>query len=456
MVWAGPYATRLLGDIGAEVIKVESARFWDQLRGLHGLPGEERAWNKSAYFNHNNRDKYGISLDLADERGRELLLRLVATCDVVMENYRADVLDRLGLGYETLRAVKEDIILVSMPGHGKTGPEKDFIAYGTNVEQLAGLVSLTGYEGGPPQKSGISYGDPIAGTGAAGAVALALIHRDRTGHGQYVELAQRESLTALIGEEVVGYSMTGRLPERLGNRDRQHAPHGVYPCRARENDLPPGPLPEGRGSLTSPSLPAQTDDEFDREEGGEKAGAGSPSLQGGGRGVGHPEDTDSWVAIACTTDEEFAALCRVIGRPELAEDPRYRERAARHANQGDLEEPIAAWTRERDHYAAMAELQAAGVPAGAVLTIPEVFLDPHLRARGFWEQVAHPEAGVWDMDGVAWRLRERPAHVRLPAPRFAEHNEYVYRHLLGLSDTQVAELEEAGLIAGEPDLTVHQ
>jgi crotonobetainyl-CoA:carnitine CoA-transferase CaiB-like acyl-CoA transferase len=398
MVWAGPYATRLLGDMGAEVIKVESARFWDLLRSLHGLPGDDRAWNKSAYFNHNNRDKYGMSLDLADERGRDLFLRLVATCDVVIENYRADVLDRLGLNYETLRAAKDDIILVSMPGHGKTGPEKDFVAYGTNVEQLAGLVSLTGYEDGPPQKSGISYGDPIAGITAAGAVALALIHRDRTGRGQYVELAQRETLTALIGEEVVGYSMTGRLPDRLGNRDRQHAPHNVYPC------------------------------------------AGD----------------DSWIAIACTTDEEFAALCRVIGRPDLATDPRYRERAARHANQIDLDPPIAAWTATRDHYAAMTELQAAGVPAGAVLSVPELFMGPHLRARGFWEQIAHPDAGVWDVDGVAWRLHERPAHVRFPAPRFAEHNEYVYRHLFGLDEATFDTLRSEGVIGETPDLSIHQ
>jgi crotonobetainyl-CoA:carnitine CoA-transferase CaiB-like acyl-CoA transferase len=399
MVWAGPYATRLLGDMGAEVIKVESTRFWDLLRALSGLPPEtERPWNKSAYFNHNNRDKYAISLDLANERGRDLLLRLVAGCDVVIENYRADVLDRFGLGYETLRAAKEDIILVSMPGHGKSGPERDFIAYGTNVEQLAGLVSLTGYEGGPPQKSGISYGDPTAGIAAAAAVSLALIHRQHTGRGQYVELAQRENLTTLIGEEVVAYSLTGRLPERIGNRDRQYAPHGVYRC------------------------------------------AGD----------------DSWIAIACTTDDEFAALCRIIGRSGLAEDPRYRNQRSRHAHQSDLDEPITAWTSSRGHYAAMHELQAASVPAGAVLTVPEIFIDPHLRARGFWEQIAHPDAGTWDVDGVAWRLHDRPAHIRIPAPRFAEHNDFVYRILMGLSDAEVESLTEAGVIGDQPDTSVHQ
>lgn len=399
MVWAGPYATRLLGDMGAEVIKVESARFWDMLRSLTFLPPEtERLWDKSAYFNHNNRDKYSLSLDLSDARGRDLLLRLVAECDVVIENYRADVLSRLGLDYETLRAAKPDVILVSMPGHGKSGPEQGYIAYGTNVEQLAGLVSLTGYTDGPPQASGISYGDPIAGITAAGAVALALRHRLRTGEGQYVELAQREALTTLIGEQIVGYSITGELPSRAGNRHPRHAPHGAYRCAGE----------------------------------------------------------DAWLTLACTTDAEFRALCSLIGRPELTDDPRYATEAARHTNQEDLDEPITAWTSGRDHYAAMAALQAAGTPAGAVLTAPELFQDPHLRARGFWEPIAHPEAGDWEVDGVAWRLVEHPAHVRLPAPSFAEHNQYVLRHLLGLDEAEVAALEAADLIGSVPDMAVHR
>src|SRR5579884_2582240 len=230
-VWAGPYATRLLADMGAEVIKVESAGAPDLLRALAGpMPGVERTYNRSAYFNHNNRNKYGCSIDLATPAGKQLFLELVSISDVVIENFRADVLDRLGLGYEVLRGIRPDIVLVSMPGHGKTGPEAGYIAYGTNVEQLAGLVSITGYEGGEPHKSGISYGDPIAGTMAAGAVLTALLYRRRTGRGQWVDLAQREALTGLLGEYVVHYSMTRRLPERTGNSHPAWAPHGVFPC----------------------------------------------------------------------------------------------------------------------------------------------------------------------------------------------------------------------------------
>ncbi len=232
MVWAGPYATRLLADMGAEVIKIESLAVWDQLRGLGSLPPDTpRLYNKSAYFNHNNRNKYGATFNLRHPRGKELFLELVKQCDVVMENYRAEVMDRLGLSFDELRAVKPDIILVSMPGHGKTGPERDYVAYGTNVEQLAGVVSLTGYEGEEAQKTGISFGDPMAGTAAAGAVAMALHYRNRTGRGQFIDLAQREALSTFVGAQMVGYSMNHELPERLGNKHPYHAPHGVYPCQ---------------------------------------------------------------------------------------------------------------------------------------------------------------------------------------------------------------------------------
>ncbi|HEY8491945.1 MAG TPA: CoA transferase [Dehalococcoidia bacterium] len=400
MVWAGPFATRLLGDMGAEVIKVEAARAWDLLRILGLQPRETpEIWNKSAYFAHNNRNKYACTLDLTHQRGRELLLRLVAASDVVIENYRADVLERLGLGYETLRSARPDIILVSMPAHGATGPEAGGIAYGTHVEQLSGLASLTGYPDDPqPYKSGIAYGDPWAGTTAAAAVLAALLYRRRTGKGQRIEVAHREALTNVIGEYVLAYAMDGRQPPFLGNRHPLHAPHGVYPC------------------------------------------AGD----------------DQWVAVACESDEEFRRLCDAIGRPELAEDPRFATEAARLQHQDELDDAVRAWTSGRDHYQAMHQLQAAGVTAGAVLSVPEVHQDPHLRARGFWEPVAHPGFATWDVDGVAWRLSRTPAHIRLPAPRFGEHNDYVFRTLLGLSDEEIIALEREGVIGGEPDLSLHR
>ncbi|MEX0801490.1 MAG: CoA transferase [Dehalococcoidia bacterium] len=399
MAWAGPYATRLLGDMGAEVIKIEAVGSWDLLRTFTGQPPDvERVWDRSPYFNHINRNKYGCALDLSREEGRELFLRLVQLSDVVIENFRAEVMDNLGLSYETLSAANPQIIVVSMPAHGKTGPERDFIAFGTNVEQLSGLCSLTGYEGGPPQKTGISYGDPVAGVAAAGAVSLALWDRRRSGRGQYIEVAQRETLTGLIGEQIVGYSMSGSQPPRRGNRHTSMSPHGCYPCRG----------------------------------------------------------DDEWLTIACEDDAQFAALCEVMGRTELASDPRFADVVARYRNQDALDAEIAAWTATRATEDSAEALQAAGVPASPVLSVPEVFADPHLRDRGFFENVSHSVAGEWEIEGPHWRMSESPGHVRLPPPAFGEHNSYVFGELLGLSESEIASLAAEGVTGSVPDWTVHE
>ena len=414
-VWAGPYATRLLADMGAEVIKVESASSPDLLRTLGLLPpGTPKSYNRAAYFNHNNRNKLGCAIDLATAGGRDLFLQLVAVSDVVIENFRADVLDKLGLGYEVLRRVRPDIILVSMPGHGKTGPEAGYIAYGTHVEQLAGLVSITGYEGDVPHKSGISYGDPVSGTAAAGAVMAALLYRRRTGRGQFVDLSQRESLTTLLGEYVVGYSMTGRVPGPQGNGHPAWAPHGVFRCDGQGG---PSSEAEGRASQTS---------------------------------------NDQWVAIAVRSDAEFAALCRVIGREDLAADPRFADGLSRHHHRAELDEPITAWTSGRSPFDAATALQAAGVPAGPVESYKQlVDDDPQLAARGFMEEVTHVDAGTWRMERPVWRFSDAPAHIRINAPGFGEHNEAVFQTLLGRSAAEIADLVAAGVTGDEPNLAAH-
>jgi crotonobetainyl-CoA:carnitine CoA-transferase CaiB-like acyl-CoA transferase len=392
-VWAGPYCTRLLGDMGAEVIKIESAGSWDLLRSLSLLPGtDERVYNKSHYFNHYNRNKYGCALDLATPKGHELALRLVAQSDVVIENYRADVLERLALTYDELRAVKPDTILISMPSHGLWGPDAHRIGYGTHIEQLSGLVSVSGYPDGPPQRSAISYGDPVAGATAAAATFAALLYRRATGRGQHVEVAQVEAMLSFAGDLYLEYGMTGAEPPRLANRHRSMAPHGTYRCAGE----------------------------------------------------------DSWVAIAVGTDAEFASLCGVIGRPELAQDDRFADVISRHRNQDELDAIVSQWTATLSHRDAAAQLQAAGVSAMPVLTIPELVVDAHLHERGFWEEQTHREAGTWTMDGPAWRFDLTPAHIRLPAPCFAEHNDYVLRDLLGLSADEIDALEREGVCAREP------
>jgi crotonobetainyl-CoA:carnitine CoA-transferase CaiB-like acyl-CoA transferase len=398
--WAGPYATRLLGDMGAEVIKIESAKDWDVTRSSHLLGRDpEKGYNRSGFFNHLNRNKLGCALDLSHPRARELFLKLATLSDAVIENYQPDVMDGLGLSYEVLRQARPDIILVSISAHGKNGPEAGHVACGTHVEQLAGLVSLTGYPDRGPCKSGISYGDPVGGISAAAALCAALLYRRRTGRGRWVEVAQRESMASLIGEFFVGFSMNRRQPPLLGNRHRSMSPHGCYPC------------------------------------------------------VGPPEA--GWLAIAVASDAEFAALCRVMGRAELAADPRFADVVSRYRHQDELDKAISAWTRERTPQEATLALQEAGVAASPVASVVELMEDSHLRERGFFEQTAHPEAGVWEMDGVPWRLSLTPAHVRLNGPCFGEHNGYVFRHLLGLSAEEVAELERQGVTGRGPDKAVH-
>jgi crotonobetainyl-CoA:carnitine CoA-transferase CaiB-like acyl-CoA transferase len=405
--WAGPYAGRLLGDMGAEVIKIESVKDCDVTRSLHPPGGDpEKGYNRSRYFSHLNRNKLGCALDLSHPQGRELFLRLVALSDAVMEDYSADVMDDLGLSYDVLRQARPDIILVSMSANGKDGPEAGHVASGSHVEQLAGLASLTGYPDRGPHDSGISYGDPVAGISAAAALCAALLYRRRTGRGRWVEVAQRESMASLIGEFFVGFSMNGRQPPLLGNRHRSMAPHGCYPC------------------------------------------------------VGPPEA--GWLAVAVASDDEFAALCRVMGRAELAADPRFADVVSRYRHQDELDEAISAWTRGKTPQEAAMALQEAGLPAGQagvaaspVASVADLMEDAHLRERGFFEKTAHAEAGVWEMDGVPWRLSLTPAHVRLNAPCFGEHNDYVLRHLLGLSAEEVAELEREGVAGGEPDEFAH-
>ncbi len=408
MVWAGPSGTRLLADMGAEVIKVESARSWDMLRSLHFLSGPpEQWWDKAAYFNHNNRNKYGITLDLQTARGRELALRLASMSDVVVENYRADVLGKLRLDYADLRAVKDDIILVSMPSHGKSGPEAGHVAYGTNVEQLAGLASITGYPGMGPHKSPIAYGDPNAGAIAAAAALAALLHRRETGEGQHVEVAQWEAMIGNLGEFVLAWQMaldddpsTGvdawSERQRQGNRHFSRV-QGVYPCAGE----------------------------------------------------------DEWVAVSVGTDAEFTALCDAIAQPELPRDPRFADVVSRRHHQDDLDPIVAEWTRERSQDEAAEVLQGAGVSAAPVLKLQRVLYDGNLRERAFWETVSHAAAGEWDMEGPVWRMSRTPAHVRLPAPMFGEHNSWVLGELLGLSDAEIAALEAEGVIAREPRAGVH-
>jgi benzylsuccinate CoA-transferase BbsF subunit len=389
MMWAGPYATKLLAEMGAEVVKVESPRAWDNIRTLLPQPGVAEPWNSAFYFNEYNRDKKSLILDLADERGHDAFLRLVTHCDVVIENYRADVLDKLGLGYDVLRGVRSDIILVSMAAFGKSGADQDLVGFGPVIEMMSGLCSLTGYaDEDEPFKTGLSYGDPVGGTYAAASVALALIRRQRTGKGAYIDLAQREGAAALAGEAFVAASLRGETPHHTGNRSERWAPQGAYRC------------------------------------------AGD----------------DQWIVVSVVTDEEWRACCAVLGRDDLA-GLDLAERQARH---DELDRVISDWARDRDPQDAMEELQAAGVPAGRILDTGDIHEDPQLLRRHFWVHLPHPQMHRYKQAGIAWRLVECNPSLLRHAPFFGEHTREILATLVGLSDSEIDALYAAGVCADEP------
>jgi benzylsuccinate CoA-transferase BbsF subunit len=401
-IWAGPYCTKLLADMGAEVIKMESLRVYDSHRGpvspARGVvsypdaePGEE-PWNRNGWFNCLHLSKYGITLELTQEVGRQVFEQLVSISDVLIENFRQGSLERLGYTYETLRRFRPDLIYVSMPAFGNSGPWREYVAYGIGQEQLSGMAHMTGYPGEGPMKSGINHGDPITGSHAAGVLLAALRYRRRTGKGMYIDVSQQESAVSLIGAEVLAYQMTGQEPERRGNRSPGFAPCNSYPC------------------------------------------------------AGH----DRWVTIAATTDEQWRRLAEIVGGPELAEDIRFAGADGRRSHQDELDRLIGGWTANREMYEVSLLLQEAGVPASPVLRGPDLLEDPHYQERGTFVEVDHPQVGPRWYPGIPWKMSATPGRVRWPSPTLGQHNYQIYSELLGLPDQEIAGLEAAGAIGTKP------
>ncbi|MCH8280790.1 MAG: CoA transferase [Chloroflexi bacterium] len=402
-VAAGPYATMLLALMGAEVIKVESCTRMDINRGRarpatgdtrvypDGEPGEH-PWNRAAHHVHRNINKLAVTLDLATTRGKELFIALARICDVLFENYRGSVMDRLGLGYDLVSQANPQLVYVKISSQGATGPEKDYGSLGSTLEQTAGLASITGYEDGPPLMTNETFPDPVVGILAVGALMAALRRRRVTGRGCLVDLSQREATTMLLGEAFLDYSVNGRVAGTMGNRHRDMAPHGVYPCLG----------------------------------------------------------DDMWAAVSVSCEEEWLGLCRAIGRPHLTLDPRFQDLESRRRNQAELDQIISSWTQERDHYQVMHMLQAHGVPAGAVLKGSETIVDPHLEARGFWDVVEHPEAGTYKQTTTPWILSKSPRRQAVAAPGLGEHNDVVLGDLLGLGPEELRDLERQGIIGAIP------
>jgi benzylsuccinate CoA-transferase BbsF subunit len=384
-----PHCTAWLGTLGAEVIRVESAARLDLGRlGITGAADGIPGVNRSASFNGLNYSKQSITLNVGTPEGLALARELVKVSDVVTENFATGVMDRLGLGYEALRAIKPDIIMLSGSTLGTSGPDREATGWGPNVCSYAGLPFLSGYPDGPPADLGGIWPDYMIGTLMAFAVLSAVHHHRRTGEGQRIEVAMGEVVTAMIPEAVLDYTMNGREPRRAGNRDATMAPHGVYPCRGE----------------------------------------------------------DAWVAIAVASDAEWRALAQEIATAGWPADPRFAGVDGRLRHQDELDGLLGTWTRGYTPYEVMEKLQAVGVAAGPVLSIPGLMDDPHLQSRGFVVTMDHPEVGRRAVAGLPARFGAMPELAYAPAPCLGEHNAPVFDGLLHLGPDEIERLLAAKVI----------
>lgn len=383
--WAGPHGVQLLAMLGAEVIKIESMTRLDHSRVRSLMGGASKAGpDGAAIFADLNAGKLSIRLDLRKEKAQDIVRRLAVVSDIAVQNMRPGALDRLGLGYESLRQVNPRIIMLSSSAVGDTGPERTYAGYAPIFAALSGFADITGYpDGGPLPLSGAV--DLRVGTAVAFAALVALRHRNRTGAGQNIEISSTEVMSSLMGEAFLGYEMTGRSPLRMGNDDEWMAPHGCYPCA------------------------------------GEK----------------------QWVSIAVGSEEEWNALRAVIGAQDL-EDPALADPEVRRRERDRLDSTISAWTRERTVRAVTEQLQRAGVAATPVLRSSDVAGDPHVQERGVLQPVDHPVLGRRLVAGSPWRMEG--AIPRAPAPRIGEHAEYVLGELLGLASSEIEALEKDGVL----------
>jgi len=387
-VWAGPHCTLQLAHLGAEVIRIETASRPCVTRMLPPWPDGTPGLNRSGYFNQYNQGKLSLALDLKQERAVEIAKDLVSQCDIVCENFAAGVMNRLGLGYDALRAVRPDVIMIALSGYGASGPESEFVSYGPAQVPLSGMSSLTGYAGWPPMHVGVSYGDPTAGLHGAFAVLAALLHRARTGQGQFIDLSQQETTIAVLPEGTMDFAMNGTQPPRQGNRDPQMAPHGVFRCSGEQR----------------------------------------------------------WVAIAVRTDEEWQRLAEIIGGTPLAADPRFTRLAGRKEHEDELEALVSRWTLPQTPEEITTQLQSQRIPSFPTFNSEDITLDPHLRQGGIFVDLLHPEIGALTHIGVPWHMEATPCEVRQPAPCLGQHSDYVLEQILGYDPADIARWKSERII----------
>ena len=380
-VLAGPYCTMVLGDLGADVIKVERDDGGDDLRGWGPpfMPDGE-----STYFLSVNRNKRSIVLDLKTQSGRELALKLAQTSDVILENFRPEVMASLGLDYGRLSALQPGLIYCSITGYGTTGPLAGRPGYDVITQGMGGLMSVTGEPDGAPMRVGVAIVDLVTGLYSAVAILGALQARARSGKGQRVDLSLLESCLSVMPNLTAGYLMAGAKPVRLGNGHPNTVPYKVFPTRD--------------GNLT----------------------------------------------LAVGNDGQWRRLCKVMGHPEFADDPRYAENRARIARRSDVEELVSRWFRERNTDEWVKLLEEAEVPCGPIHTIDRILSDSQIEALGLLKTLAHPTSGALRVVGAPFHFSADDTEPYLPPPRLGEHTSAVLKELLSLDDADLRELEQKG------------
>lgn len=389
-VVAGPFCTKTLADMGAEVIKIEARNRPDPMRNYLNRNGIDNPYPYGVFDNF-NRNKMGISVNARHPEGLKLLHDLIAVSDAVTENFRGGVLDRWGLTYDTMREVRPDIIYLSLSGYGQSGPYSSYACHYHIAQAIPGYTHLSGYEDDVPVVSG-SWGDTTSGLHAAAALGIALEHRSKTGRGQRIDAAMITSIANVMGPAYIDYTANGHEACAGGNR-----------------------LPYPQAYL---------------------------------EGAFRCKGDDRWVAIGVYTEDEWGSFCKAISRPDLFESPLFANECNRLQHIQELEAEVEKWTKCMTAEDAMHVLQATGIGAAVVENIQDMMeRDDQLRARGFYVDAWHPDraVGTLRMDGVVPKFSNTPGEVRRAAPMISEHTEYVFGEILGLSYKRLNELNDAGV-----------